>query len=121
MVLLTEELVLQKTRSEDLATVRNLNLWGSDLSDVAILQVAAVRWGREEGRRVPTQAIARATSSPSAPSIQRTRALTPLAPSRSRLSLSPLPVCAEDAQCRGPVAVRQQDKVSETEGTLATS
>lgn len=43
MVVLTEELVLQKTRSEDLATVRNLNLWGSDLSDVAILQVAAAR------------------------------------------------------------------------------
>ena len=46
MVVLTEELVLQKTRSEDLATVRNLNLWGSDLSDVAILQVAAARGWR---------------------------------------------------------------------------
>ena len=40
MVVLTEELVLQKTRSEDLATVRNLNLWGSDLSDVSILAVS---------------------------------------------------------------------------------
>ena len=39
MVVLNEELVLQKTRSENLASVRNLNLWGSDLSDVSILQV----------------------------------------------------------------------------------
>ena len=39
MVILSEELVLQKTRSENLANVRNLNLWGSDLSDVSILQV----------------------------------------------------------------------------------
>jgi hypothetical protein len=43
----------------------------------------------------------------------RTRALTLLAPSRSRLSLSRC-LSAEDAQCRGPVAVRQQDKVNET-------
>ena len=38
MVVLTEELVLAKTRSDSLAAVRNLNLWGSDLSDVAILE-----------------------------------------------------------------------------------
>ena len=38
MVELTEELVLQKSRCEDLSSVRNLNLWGSDLSDVSILQ-----------------------------------------------------------------------------------
>ena len=36
--MLTEELVLAKTRSDSLAAVRNLNLWGSDLSDVAILE-----------------------------------------------------------------------------------
>jgi hypothetical protein len=45
MVVLTEELVLQKTRSEDLATVRNLNLWGSDLSDVSILAVSTTPGG----------------------------------------------------------------------------
>lgn len=39
MVLLSEELVLSKTRADDLAEVKNLNLWGSDLSDVSILQV----------------------------------------------------------------------------------
>ncbi len=39
MVVLTEEMVLAKTRAEDLSTVKNLNLWGSDLTDVSILQV----------------------------------------------------------------------------------
>ncbi len=39
MVVLTEEMVLAKTRAEDLASVKNLNLWGSDLTDVSILQV----------------------------------------------------------------------------------
>ena len=42
MVVLTEDLVLQKTRSEGLDSVRNLNLWGSDLTDVSILQVVRV-------------------------------------------------------------------------------
>jgi hypothetical protein len=41
MVVLTEEMVLAKTRAEDLAAVKNLNLWGSDLTDVSILQVLA--------------------------------------------------------------------------------
>jgi len=31
--------VLQKTRAECLDAVRNLNLWGSDLTDVSILTV----------------------------------------------------------------------------------
>ena len=39
MVVLTEEMVLAKTRAEDLSAVKNLNLWGSDLTDVSILQV----------------------------------------------------------------------------------
>mmetsp|Transcript_22167 Transcript_22167/g.43134 ORF Transcript_22167/g.43134 Transcript_22167/m.43134 type:complete len:216 (+) Transcript_22167:136-783(+) len=38
MVTLTEELVLAKTRAESLAEVKNLNLWGSDLTDVSILK-----------------------------------------------------------------------------------
>ena len=46
---LTEKLVLSKTRAESLDAVRNLNLWGTDLGDVSLLQrmpnVAASREG----------------------------------------------------------------------------
>uniref|UniRef100_A0A6U4TTX4 U2A'/phosphoprotein 32 family A C-terminal domain-containing protein n=1 Tax=Hemiselmis andersenii TaxID=464988 RepID=A0A6U4TTX4_HEMAN len=38
MVMLTEELVLAKTRAASLSEVKNLNLWGSDLTDVSILK-----------------------------------------------------------------------------------
>lgn len=34
---LTEKMILGKTRAERLADVKNLNLWGQDLSDVSIL------------------------------------------------------------------------------------
>lgn len=34
MVQLTENMVLSKGRADTLETVRNLNLWGNDLSDV---------------------------------------------------------------------------------------
>ena len=37
MVALTENVILSKTRAENLGVVRNLNVWGSDLSDVSIL------------------------------------------------------------------------------------
>ncbi|EKX53496.1 hypothetical protein GUITHDRAFT_41877, partial [Guillardia theta CCMP2712] len=35
---LTEALVLERTRAEQLSSVRNLNLWGSNLEDVSILK-----------------------------------------------------------------------------------
>mmetsp|Transcript_47660 Transcript_47660/g.119129 ORF Transcript_47660/g.119129 Transcript_47660/m.119129 type:complete len:221 (+) Transcript_47660:77-739(+) len=38
MVMLTEDLVLAKTRAGSLSEVKNLNLWGSDLTDVSILK-----------------------------------------------------------------------------------
>ena len=46
MVVLTEEMVLAKTRAEDLSAVKNLNLWGSDLTDVSILQVSPSPFGQ---------------------------------------------------------------------------
>ena len=42
MVVLTEELVLAKTKATDLESVKNLNLWGSELTDVSILQVCFI-------------------------------------------------------------------------------
>jgi len=44
MVSLTEELILKKTRAKSLDTVKNLNLWGSDLTDVSILEVDAPQY-----------------------------------------------------------------------------
>ena len=38
MTVLSERLVLARARADSLAQVRNLNLWGNDLSDVKILQ-----------------------------------------------------------------------------------
>lgn len=38
MVQLTENIILQKTRVDSLLHVKNLNLWGNDLTDVSILQ-----------------------------------------------------------------------------------
>ncbi len=38
MVVLTENLVLSKARTDSLLHVKNLNLWGNDLTDVSILQ-----------------------------------------------------------------------------------
>lgn len=40
MTILTEEMILVKTRCKDLERVRNLNMFGSDLEDVGILKVA---------------------------------------------------------------------------------
>ena len=37
MVVLTEALILQKTKLENLDAVKNLNLWGSDLTEVSLL------------------------------------------------------------------------------------
>ena len=39
MTCLTEELILQKTKSERLESVRNLNVWGCALEDLSILKV----------------------------------------------------------------------------------
>jgi hypothetical protein len=39
MTVLTEEMILAKTRCKDLERVRNLNMFGSDLEDVGILKV----------------------------------------------------------------------------------
>jgi hypothetical protein len=44
MVVLTDEVVLAKTKAESLESVKNLNLWGSDLTDVSILQVILRSW-----------------------------------------------------------------------------
>ena len=38
MVLLTENLVVSKARADSLSNVKNLNLWGNDLTDVSVLQ-----------------------------------------------------------------------------------
>eukprot|EP00164_Ancoracysta_twista_P005763 GFYU01007925.1.p1 GENE.GFYU01007925.1~~GFYU01007925.1.p1 ORF type:complete len:235 (-),score=44.50 GFYU01007925.1:121-825(-) len=38
MVALTESLVFAKTKADSLGTVRNLNLWGHDLTDVSIVR-----------------------------------------------------------------------------------
>ncbi|XP_051174582.1 cilia- and flagella-associated protein 410-like [Leptopilina boulardi] len=38
MVRLTEEMVIARTRSSDLANVKQLNCWGTELTDVSILQ-----------------------------------------------------------------------------------
>ena len=38
MVVLTDKLVLSKTRCDSLASVRNLNMWGTDIVDVSILE-----------------------------------------------------------------------------------
>jgi hypothetical protein len=38
MVALTENLVLSKSRADNLASVKRLNLWGNDFSDVSIIQ-----------------------------------------------------------------------------------
>src|SRR5690242_9271518 len=38
MVLLTENLVLSKSRTDSLAHVKNLNVWGNEISDVSVLQ-----------------------------------------------------------------------------------
>ncbi|KAK3245010.1 hypothetical protein CYMTET_45402 [Cymbomonas tetramitiformis] len=37
MVTLSEEVVLSKTKANSLDRIRNLNLWGSDLSDVSVI------------------------------------------------------------------------------------
>ena len=39
MTFLTEELILQKTKSERLESVRNLNVWGCALEDLSVLKV----------------------------------------------------------------------------------
>ena len=38
MVVLTENLVLARARAENLESVKNLNLWGNDLTDLSILK-----------------------------------------------------------------------------------
>ena len=38
MVVLTENLVISKSRTEALHNIKNLNLWGNDLTDVSILR-----------------------------------------------------------------------------------
>ena len=99
---LTEELVLQKTRAEGLDAVRNLNLWGSDLTDVSILQV---RGG----------VCVSSVSTPRFLQVQATGDFCPfsLFPLTRLASLLLRPAdCAEDAECRSTVVVREQDSVS---------
>lgn len=43
MAVLTEEMVLAKTRCKDMERVRNLNMFGSDLEDVSILKVSGIK------------------------------------------------------------------------------
>lgn len=45
MTVLTEEMILAKTRCSDIERVRNLNMFGSELEDVRILKV----WERTDG------------------------------------------------------------------------
>ena len=35
---LTEEMVISRTRISDLSSIRKLNCWGADLSDVSLLK-----------------------------------------------------------------------------------
>lgn len=42
MAILTEEMILVKTRCKDMERVRNLNMFGSDLEDVSILKVSSL-------------------------------------------------------------------------------
>lgn len=93
MAALTEDLILKKTGAETLAAVKNLNLWGSDLSDVSILEVS-----------VRTRALWQCFASLTRISCH------PQSPERSsNIIRSDCATCAAAMQCGGAISFSQQD------------